>query len=403
MFSQHRSGFVRLLTYLSIASVGLTLGAFVIVMAVMNGFDRDLQSRIVAGIGAVRGFPLAGALAYTPNLDTAILETPGVTASTPEIHLSALLRSSRGHGGIPSTSEAEVTAVDLNQKIRTSPLNKQLLAGSALPSSHEILMGSALAEKLSVDVGDSVEAVLLFPSPEFPFAQAGSLPVQQALRVSGLYRTGYYEIDAASAILPIESVRPLFGLPPYEAHAIEIGVSSPGAAQAVTERLQDRLGKEGLYFRSWRDMRAPLFRAVDLEKRVMALILMLFGLVAVFSVLSALTATAVEKRRELAALRAMGMNRLGVASVLLTAGGICAGLGVLLGSALSIGGHLLITRGDFFRLPADVYDLDRLPSEWSTVLFAVSASLLFLLALIAATFPAVVQARKAPSEALREE
>ncbi len=374
-----------------------------IVMAVMNGFDRDLQSRIVASIGAVRGFSSAGALAYTPALDTAILATPGVTASSPEIHLSALLRATHAHGGIPAASEAEVTAVDLNKKIRTSPLNKQLLAGSALPSSHEILLGSALAEKLAVDIGDSVEAVLLFPSSEFPFAQFGAAPVQLTLKVSGLYRTGYYEVDAAGVILPIETVRPLFGLPTHEAHVIEIGVTSPKEAQAVTERLQTRFGNEGLYFRSWRDMRAPLFRAVDLEKRVMALILLLFGVVAVFSVLSALTATAVEKRRELAVLRAMGMNRFGVASVLLTAGSICAGLGVLLGSALSIGGHLLITRSNFFRLPADVYDLDRLPSEWSTALFASSAVVLFFLALLAATFPAIVQARKAPSEALREE
>lgn len=403
LFSRHRSGFVRLLTYLSIGSVGLTLGAFVIVMAVMNGFDRDLQTRIVAGIGAVRGFPIVGLLAYTPNLDTAILETPGVTASAPEILLSGLLRSPAGRPGIASTSEAEVTAVSIEQKIKTSQLQSHLMGRSTLPGPREILLGTALAEKLSIEVGDSVEAVLLFSSPDPVFAERATGPIQMTLGVSGIYRTGYYEMDATTAILPIEMVREMFGLSPLLAHSIEIAVADPQTAPEVAANLQNRLGSEGLYFRSWRDMREPLFRAVKLEKRVMAIILLLFGLVSVFSVLSALTATAIEKRRELAALRAMGMNRLGVASVLVTAGGICAGLGVVLGSVLAIAGHLLITRSAWFRLPADIYDLDRLPSEWSTAIFATAASVLFFLSLIAALFPAVVQARKAPSQALREE
>lgn len=392
-----------MLTYLSIASVGLALGAFVIVMAVMNGFDRDLKSRIVAGIGAVRGFPTTGLIEYTLHIEQSILETPGVTAAAAELVIPALLRSTAGRDAVPATAEAEVTAVDLRQKIKTSPLGQTLLASSALPGPQEILLGSALAEKLRVEPGDSVDAVLMFPATGAPLTEKGAAPIQVTLRVSGLFRTGYYEMDAARAILPIDTVRNYFGLPASVAHAVEIGVTSPEDAPSVTATLQDRLGGEGLYFRSWRDMREPLFRAVDLEKRVMALILFLFGLVSVFSVLSALTATAVEKRRDLAALRAMGMTRRTVALVLFIAGGICGGLGVVLGSGLAISGHLLITRSGLFRLPSDIYDLDRLPSEWSTPLFAGSAAVLFCLALLAATFPAAVQARKSPSEALREE
>ena len=150
-------------------------------------------------------------------------------------------------------------------------------------------------------------------------------------------------------------------------------------------------------------MREPLFRAVNLEKRVMAIILSLFGLVAAFSVFSALTATSVEKRLELAILRAMGMSRGAVAKVLIFAGCICGGLGLLLGGMLSIAGHMLITRSEIFRLPSDIYDLDRLPSEWSTPLFAATGCILFALSVLAAIIPAALQAQKSPSAALREE
>ncbi|OGH59186.1 MAG: hypothetical protein A3G34_02565 [Candidatus Lindowbacteria bacterium RIFCSPLOWO2_12_FULL_62_27] len=402
LFSRHRSGFVRLLTYLSIGSVGLTLGAFVIVMAVMNGFDRDLQARIISGTGAVRGFPLSGWLNYTEDIQRAVLETPGVTSASAELQVSGLMRPIPGRPGLSGLSEAAVTGVDVSQKALTGTLRRQLQAQSVFPADEEILLGSALADKLGVDRGDSVEAILAIPALTSS-AHGGPGPIVTTWRVSGTYRTGYYEFDASGAIVPIGTLRRHLGLSDDLVHSVEIGVSDPGAADAVSARLQARLGAEGLYFRSWREMREPLFRAVRLEKRVMAIILFLFGLVSVFSVLSALTATAVEKRRELAALRAMGLPRRRVAGLFLTAGGICGGLGLLLGSAVAAGGHLLITKSDLFRLPSEVYDLDRLPSEWSTPLYVCSAAILFVLSLAAATFPAHVQSRKPPSEALREE
>ena len=402
LFSRHRSGFVRLLTYLSVGSVGLTFAAFVIVMAVMNGFDRDLQTRIISSIGAIRGFSLIGAMACTPQIEKTILETPGVSASTPEVRLSALLRAGGGPRHVPITAEADVTAVSIERKIKTSPLEKQLVGRSLLPDLGEILLGAALAEKLSVEPGDTIEAVLLFPSTDLAHPEGGQ-PVETKFRVSGVYRTGYYEIDATAAILPIESVRRIFGIPEVLAHNIEIAVIDREDVESVNSNLSERLLPSGLYFRTWRDMREPLFRAVNLEKRVMAMILSLFGLVAAFSVFSALTATSVEKRLELAALRAMGMGRRAVSSVLIYAGCICGGLGLLLGGALAIAGHLLITRSGIFRLPSDIYDLDRLPSEWSTPLFAQTACVLFALSVLAAIIPAVLQAQKSPSAALREE
>lgn len=383
---------MRMLTYLSICSVGLTLAAFVTVLSVMNGFDRDLQDRIVSSIGAIRGFPLRGVgrpAVYTPRMEKSILETPGVLSATPEARVSAILR------GVPSdiVCEAEITVVSIASKIKTSPLDQQLLGVSRMPAAGEILLASALAEKLSIVPGDSLWAILILESANFP----------ATFRVSGTYRTGYYEMDERSAILPIETLRALVGVHGVPVHSVEIAVSRRDEVQAVTASLTDSLLKDGMYFRSWRDMREPLFRAVNLEKRVMALILSLFGIVSVFSVFSALTATAVEKRRELATLRAMGMTRGGVAAVLIFAGFICAGLGTMLGSALSVSGHLLITRSDFFRLPSDIYDLDRLPSAWSTELFASAAGVLFVLSLAAAAIPAIVQAGKAPSAALRDE
>ncbi len=402
LFSRHRSGFVRLLTYLSIASVGLALSAFVIVMAVMNGFDRDLQARILGGVGAVRGFSIAGTIAFTPEVEKTVRETPGVVDVTPEIQVSALIRASAAGHPAPSTREALIYAVPIDRKIRTSPLQHQLQDLSRLPDSGEILLGSALAEKLSVRPGDRVDAVILFPSKSPPYAET-SAPVQTDFRVSGVFRTGYYEFDQGSVIAPAETIRRLFGLPPSLAHALEIGVRNPDDAESIAGGLEQALSKDGFYFLSWKDLRAPLFRAVRLEKRVMALILSLFGVIAVFSVLSALSATAVEKRKELATLRAMGMTRGRVAQVLVTAGAIAGLLGVILGAGLALAGHVLITRSSLFSLPADIYDLDRLPSEWSTALFAAAATVLFVLSILAATIPAVAQARKSPSVALREE
>ncbi|MBI4179524.1 ABC transporter permease [bacterium] len=403
LFSRHRSGFVRLLTYLSILSVGLALGAFVIVLSVMNGFDRDLQARIVAGIGAVRGYAISGRMNLTPEREAVILATPGVTGVTPELQVSALLRASSRGPGLAASGEAQVTAVPIDRKMQTSPLARQLKPGSALPGETQILLGSALAEKLAVDIGSQIDAVFLVPPGSSPLFAAAGVSEEMRLEVSGIYRTGYYEVDAASALLPAVVLRAIFGLHPDLAHTLEIGVSDPEAAQTVAADLQAALLKDGLYFRSWKDLREALFKAIRLEKLVMSLILALFGLIAVFSVLSALTSTAVEKRRELAALRAMGMTRGAVASVLITAGAIAGGLGVFLGGILSAGAHLLITRGDLIRLPPDIYDLDRLPSEWSTGIFLAAAAALFCLSILAASLPAVIQSKKAPSEALREE
>lgn len=401
LFSRHRSGFARLLTYLSVASVGLSLGSFVIVLGVMNGFDRDLQSRIVSSIGAVRGFTLGGVMPYTAALEDSILATPGVVALTPELRVPMMIEPA-GRFGAPSACEVSATAVDISRKVRTSPIEEQLDRGSVLPDSGGILLGSSLAHRLGVEAQDTVNVVMF--SPYAGMAEQRMQPAQMQMCVSGTFRTGYYEVDASAAILPVETVQNAFGIAGQSlAHSLEIAVSRPDRADDVAARLEKSLSGDGLYFRSWRQMREPLFKAVRLEKLVMALILSLFGLIAVFSVLSALTATAVEKRRELAALRAMGLTRRGTAGVIVTAGAIASGLGVLLGTALAATGHLLITRSEIFRLPSDIYDLDRLPSEWSTPVYAGFAAALFALSLLAALVPAILQARKSPSEALREE
>ncbi len=393
---------MRVLTYVSILSVGMTLSSFVIVMAVMNGFDRDLQSRIVSSIGAIRGFPIAGVLAYTAELREDIQSVPGVLAVTPELELSALLRSPSSGRLHTAAVESQIIAVPLPQKSHTSSLDRHLTPGSRLPVGGDILLGESLADKLSVERGDSLQAIVLFPATH-EAVTTRDRPVEAGFRVSGTYRTGYYEVDASRSILARSTIDPLFDLPPALAHSLEIAVDDPSAAPAIAARLDERVGARGLYFRSWRQMREPLFRAVNLEKRVMGMILSIFGFISVFCVLSALIATSIEKRRELAALRAMGMTRREQSVVLLVSGAIAAGLGIVLGTIMAGCGHQIITRSDLFRLPPEIYDLDRLPSAWSTPLFLASAAALFVLSVLASAIPAAIQSRNSPSEALREE
>ncbi|MFI5370567.1 MAG: FtsX-like permease family protein [Candidatus Eisenbacteria bacterium] len=398
--TRRHSGFITLLTTISILGVAVGVTALLTVLAVMNGFENEIQTRI-AGTDAhvvLLGQDTAG-ITEPDTVVARVRRQPGVLGAAPFTYAKAMvIRGGYAEGlvvkGVDLAAEREVTRIASNITPALPLIPDR--GPSGLPG---IVLGKDLADRIGAAVGDTVVLASLAGAER---GALGYTPKLRRFEMVGSFASGLYTYDSSFGFVSIGAAQTFFELG-ASVTGVEVRITDLFDAPAVSQRLLNAVGLPRLRANDWIDLNRNLFTWMKLEKTVMFVILALIVLVAAFNIVSTLFMVVNEKRRDIGVLKSLGASSALVLRVFLVEGLLIGGLGTLLGVLL--GGALIgvLQRYPFVTLPGDVYFIEHLPVRPETGDFVAVILAALVLCLAAALYPAWQASRLDPVEAIRRQ
>lgn len=399
--SAHRRGFVSFVALMSVIGLMLGVAVLVVVLSVMNGFERELRSRMLAVTSHAALMGLEGALEDWRLARKVALETPGVLKAAPFVEAQAILVHGDRIAGtqVRGVDPSEEGQAGLAGHMRTGSL--QVLQ----PGAWNIVLGYALADELAVKPGDTVVLI----APEGTATPTGVVPRMRRFTVSGIFASGMYEFDRGLALVHLADAAKLYRLGD-RVSGVRLELEDAFEAPKLVREVALALGG-GFYVTDWTRSHSNFFRSIEITKSMMFIILLMIVGVAAFNIVSTLVMIVKEKQTDIAILRTLGAGPPNILASFAVQGVLIGLAGTLLGAALGIliAGRLeSIVRGieRLFHtqfLDARVYYMSDLPAyvEWRDVLQVCAVA--FALCAIATLYPAWRAARTAPAEALRHD
>ncbi|HJV70135.1 lipoprotein-releasing ABC transporter permease subunit [Ideonella sp.] len=398
-----RNGFISFISFVSVIGIALGVMALIVVLSVMNGFQKEVRDRMLSAIAHVEILqPQGAALPDWQAVAAKAKEDPAVRAAAPFIAVQSLL--ARGEDmrgavvrGVLPAAEAQIT--DLAAKLQADGTLEQLV-----PGQWRIVLGGELARALGVKVGDPVTLI----APGGQVTPAGVVPRLKQFTVAGIFNVGHYEYDSALALIHLDDAARLFRTDGPT--GVQLELVDVQQAREVGWRLASALGPD-VRVRDWTRTNAAWYDAVQIEKRMMFIILTLIVAVAAFNLVSTLVMTVTDKRADIAILRTLGASPRSVMGIFVVQGatagviGTLTGVGLGLLIALNVGvivpaiEHAL---GVAF-LPSSVYLISRMPSDPQMADILPIALISLALAFLATLYPSWRASRVNPAEALRYE
>lgn len=400
--AKRRTRFISFITLTSILGIALGVTALITVLSVMNGFEAELRDRILGMTSHSTITGMDGQLRDWHALEAPLKQEPRVLGWAPYVEGQAMLSSERRVSG------TMLRGILPEYEPRVSEVATRLVEGKldALRAGEfGIILGAELAEHLGVATGDKVTVI----TPQVTPTPAGILPRLKRFTVIGIFQVGMYEYDRNLALIQLDDAEKLF-LMDGAVSGLRLKLNDVFFAREVARDLGPNL--PGRYMiTDWTQAHSNFFKAIQTEKRVMFIILLLIVAVAAFNIVSTLVMVVTDKKADIAILRTQGMTPLAVMGIFIVLGTVIGLFGTLLGG---IGGVLLawnvetvvpaIERlfGVHF-LSADVYYISELPSKliWSDVYRITGTA--FLLSILATIYPAWQASRIKPAEELRYE
>ncbi len=376
-----KAKFLKIISIITISGVAIGVMALLVVIAVMNGFDRELEDKIL-GINSdilIKADPFI----YNPEDVIEKLSTIDEIISFSPVVL--------GNGSLILEDALEsvyVKGIDLKKEKKTTNIEKYLSNKIDTIGYEGILVGSVLAKRLSLTLGSEIDILLPFKLESFSF------------KVEGIFESGMYEYDTSLVYIDLEKAKEIFSFPGLT--TLEVKLKDPYKATDLKKIIQARLSYP-YYVLSWIDMNKNLFSALKLEKTAMFIILCLIVLVASFNIASILIMSVLEKIKDIGIMRAVGMRLQVVRRIFIIQGMIIGFSGILLGA--SLGGLLIYILKEYpiIKLPSDIYYIDKLPVAVSFVDFISIILAAGLITFISTLYPAIKAAKFDPVTALRYE
>lgn len=396
-----KDGFMSFISTISVSSIALGVMALIIVLSVMNGFQKEVRDRMLSVLSHVEVVHITGSIPDWKALSETILTEKHTVVCAPYVAGQGLLNR-RGNlrgialRGIDPTYEPQVS--DVAKTLGESTIST-LKAGD-----FGVILGRDLARLLRVNVGDKVTLIVAKGNT----TPAGFVPRMKQMTVKGLFQSGHYEFDSTLVFTHIDDAAALFrtGGPT----GIRVKLDDINLAPTVTQHLLMKLPAD-YYATDWTRQNRTWFAAVQVEKRMMAVILFLIVLVGSFGLVSTLVMTVTEKQSDIAILRTLGASPQSIMTIFVIQGCIVGLIGVLLGTGLGLAiscnldvivpaiEHLF---GVEF-LPREIYFISQMPSDPRASDIVPIAVVSFLASLLATLYPSWRAARTHPAQALRHE
>jgi len=396
--SRRKTKFVSVITLISVGGVLIGVAALNFVLSMMNGFEKEVRSRIVGTTAHVSVFAsYAEGIEDYQKLLPEIKGTKHVVEVAPFIYYKAAIASKEGSDGIVVRGidpEKEKLVTDIERNLKLGSLNLEA-EGDEPPG---ILLGATLADRLEVELGDKV---VLFSLKEGSLTTGWSTPKASKLKVAGIFETGMYEYDASLAYVSLSTAQKLFNLD-HKVTGLHLKLDDLYKAERVTKDLELKLGYH-YYAVDWMHMHKNLFSWMALEKYAMFIALSLIVAVAAFNIISTLIMVVIEKRKEIGILKSMGATNTSIMKIFMFEGLVVGVVGTILGSSL---GYVLCWIQKTFNLislPAEIYFISSLPVDMRVLDFTIVALAAIALTFLATIYPAKRASQLTPVEAIRYE
>ncbi len=406
--AKRKNHFISFISLTSMIGIALGVAALIVVLSVMNGFQKELRTRILGVASHLEITGVNNQLADWQRVAEFSNTQPHVLASAPYITAQGMLSYDQGvqgaiiRGIVPG---AEDKVADLGSHMKAGSLS-DLRAGE-----FGIILGADLALALGAQIGDKVVVM----APQGQFTPTGVVPRLKQFTLVGLFQIGMYEYDAGLALIHIDDAAKLYRMG-ENVSGVRLKLNDLFDAPTISAKMSAQLNREpnsygNYYVTDWTQQHANFFRAVQMEKRVMFIILTLIVAVAAFNIVSTLVMAVTDKRADIAIMRTFGASPGSIMKIFMVQGALIGVIGTVLGAFFGILIALNIETiipfiENLFKvqfLAKDVYYISDLPSDliWSDVITIVGTS--FVLSLLATIYPSYKASKINPAEALRYE
>lgn len=402
--AKKRNGFMSFITMISIAGIALGVTALIVVLSVMNGFQKEIRGQLLnVAPHAEIGYFDNGNGEDWQSLRAFVKDKKEVLASAPYVSDQALLANAGEVRGV------QIRGVLPAEEKNVVDYGSSMPAGSfddLRPGEFDIILGEGLAQVLGAEMGGKVTVI----TPEGNVTPAGVVPRLKQFNVVGIVKTGVYEVDNSLAMTHINDAQVLYRLGDGVG-GLRLKLADPQNAPAFIRNLIPAAAQDQVWVRDWTFNNRSYFEAVELEKRMMFIILTLIIAVAAFNLVSSLVMAVTEKQADIAILRTLGLAPSGVMKIFMVQGAFAGFFGTLIGVVCGVllgwnVGKIVAFFEKLFGIHlinSQIYFIDYLPSDVNMSDVGVIAAISLLLAFIATLYPSWRAAKTQPAEALRYE
>jgi len=400
--AKRRNHFISFISLISMLGIALGVMALIVVLSVMNGFEKELRGRILGMVSHVTVSSFDRRLKGWQSLSERLKTHESVVGSAPYIEAEAMLAN------LSSVSGALIRGIDPVYEDQVSKIHEHMTFGKLTdlkPGAYGIVLGTGLANTLDVVPGDRITMI----TPQSTASPIGFLPRLRRFEVVGLFEIGVYEYDRSSAIIHNDDASKLFRLG-GDVSGLRLRLADMDDAPLIRGELRDLAGLE-YWVSDWTLRHRNYFKAVKTEKTVMFIILSLIVAVAAFNIVSTLVMVVTDKQSDIAILRTIGVSPMSIMWVFMVQGTLIGVVGTLLGlgSGVLIASYIDViipALEQFFQtqfLPTGVYPITELPSDMQQSDVIKISLLSFIISIIATLYPALRAAKTRPAEALSYE
>jgi lipoprotein-releasing system permease protein len=396
-----RNSFISFISLISVSGIALGVAALIVVLSVMNGFQKEVTDRMLSVLAHIEVFDAGGSMPNWRQSEQEAFRNPAVRGAAPFVETQGLLVKD------DTMKPSVIRGILPGEEHKVSDVAKQIRQGSLQdlrPGEFNIVLGYVLARSLGVGVGDKVN-MLLAQGQTTP---AGMVPRSRVFRVVGIFEAGHYEFDSAMAFIHMEDAERMVRV--SAPNGLRLRIADMHQAPQVAAQLKTTMSGD-LIMRDWSKLNANWFAAVQTEKRMMFIILTLIIAVAAFNLVSTLVMTVTDKQADIAILRTLGSSPRSIMKIFMIQGALVGVMGTLAGVGLGVLVALNIDvivpfierlLGIQF-LSKDIYLISEIPSDmrWPDVVKIGGVSI--LLAFVATIYPSFAASRVKPAEALRYE
>jgi len=392
--AKRKQAFISVITLISVLGITIGVMALVIAIALITGFQEDVQDKILGTTSHIMVSDLSGdGLKDYPGIMERIRGLKGVVSVTPVVYGQVLIN------GPSRSSGALLKGIDFEREMKSSSWLRKLESGSipqAGPQA-EILLGSEIAFSIGAGPGDSI-TVLTTASRLSPM---GLFPKTKRFKVSGIFNTGLYEFDSSTVLVPLETAQRFLGFE-EKATYLQVKISNIFEAGNLGQRI-----KEGLppltYVTTWMELNRSLFSALKLEKSIMFLTITLIVFVAALNIIATLILMVMEKTRDIGILMAMGATARHIRSIFFLQGALIGIIGTTLGVVLGLVWCWMANAFRLIRIPVDIYQISYVPFRLGGLDLILIVGVSLAISFFSTLFPSHRAAKTDPVVALKYE
>ncbi len=393
--ARRKQAFISVITSISVLGVMIGVAALVIAIALITGFQEDVQAKILGATSHIMISDISGeGLADFPAVEAKVRSDKSVEAVTPVVYNTVLLT------GTAKTTGAYLKGLDFNKEKPSALWLRQLEAGR-IPEPGGAREGILLGREIAFDIGAQVGDVIDVVTASSTLSPMGLFPKRKRFTVTGIFNTGLYEFDRTTALVWLPTAQKLFGLE-GRVSFLQVKLRNIFDAPAVAQRIRIALPPT-VYVTTWMELNRNLFSALKLEKNIMFLTITLIVIVAALNIIATLILMVMEKTRDIGVLMAMGATPGSVRRVFFYQGAMIGVFGTSLGVVLGLAWCWLANTFELIKIPVDIYQISYVPFRLRPLDLLLIVGVTLAISFVSTLFPARRASKIDPVVALKYE